>query len=163
MKIVGIDPGPVHSGLVVFDTDLRCVTESHAEMENADIERRMGLLVPTLDGDWCVCEDVVFYGPDVFPGKSTFDTCKQIGRVWKTWGRDNRWAFINRREVKERLCGNARAKDPQVNETLRLRIGERGTTKNPGPTHGVAGHAWSALAVVVTWLDLNGIQTRNVP
>jgi hypothetical protein len=85
-------------------------------------------------------EMIASYGMPV--GSEVFDTCVWIGR-----------------EVKLHLCGQARAKDPNVRQALIDRFGPGrekaiGTKKQPGPLYGVSADVWSALAVAVTWSEL---------
>ena len=64
---------------------------------------------------------------------------------------------LGRKAVKVALCGDARAKDPNVRQALIDRYGGKeraiGTKAVPGPLHGVAKDVWAALAVGVAWLD----------
>jgi hypothetical protein len=64
---------------------------------------------------------------------------------------------IGRKTVKVALCGDPRAKDPNVRQALIDRYGGKasaiGTKASPGPLHGVAKDVWAALAVGVAWLD----------
>ena len=64
---------------------------------------------------------------------------------------------IGRKAVKVALCGDPRAKDPNVRQALIDRYGGKeraiGTKRLPGPLHGVAKDMWAALAVGAAWLD----------
>jgi hypothetical protein len=64
---------------------------------------------------------------------------------------------IGRKAVKVALCGDPRARDPNVRQALIDRYGGKtaaiGTMAAPGPLHGVARDVWAALAVGVAWLD----------
>jgi hypothetical protein len=55
--------------------------------------------------------------------------------------------LIPRKEIVMELCGSARAKDPHVAQALRDHYGEPGRKAAPGPTYGIKGHEWQALAV----------------
>jgi hypothetical protein len=80
-----------------------------------------------------------------------------IGRFVEAWR--GSYTLMFRREVKLHLCGQARAKDPNVRQALIDRFGPGrekaiGTKKQPGPLYGVSADVWSALAVAVTWSEL---------
>ena len=100
-----------------------------------------------------ICESVECYGMAV--GKSVFQTCYTIGRIMQVAG--DRFVLMTRREVKLHLCNSARAKDANIRQALLDRWGGKavaiGNKKNPGPLHGVKSHAWSALALAVTWWE----------
>lgn len=80
-------------------------------------------------------------------------------------------AWIRRSTVKLHLCGTARAKDSHVNTAVMDRFepcggGSRpaiGTKAQPGPLYGISQggiskHVFPALAVVITYLDQQGIE-----
>ena len=52
-------------------------------------------------------------------------------------------------KAKMHLCNSPRAKDANVSQALKDKLGEVGTAKAPGPLYGIAKHAWAALAVGV--------------
>ncbi|MGH7470493.1 MAG: hypothetical protein ACRENP_21315 [Longimicrobiales bacterium] len=54
------------------------------------------------------------------------------------------------------LCKNPKAKDQNIRQALIDLLGAPGTKKNPGPTYGISGDAWSALAIAVTARDQLG-------
>jgi hypothetical protein len=89
------------------------------------------------------------YGMTV--GRSIFRTCVFVGRVEEAWeeNRDTPWREVFRKEVKLELCGNTSAKDSHVREALIDRVGPVGKKATPGPTHGIVGDEWAALAVAV--------------
>jgi hypothetical protein len=63
---------------------------------------------------------------------------------------------IGRKAVKLHLCGQSRAKDPNVRQALIDRFGGPsaiGKKASPGPLYGISGDVWSALAVAVTFHD----------
>jgi hypothetical protein len=100
-------------------------------------------------------EMIASYGMPV--GSEVFDTCVWIGRFIEAWR--GSYTLMFRREVKLHLCGQARAKDPNVRQALIDRFGPGrekaiGTKKQPGPLYGVSADVWSALAVAVTWSEL---------
>jgi hypothetical protein len=101
---------------------------------------------------------------DVFgmAGRTVFETCVWIGRLIEAWGAEH-YTKVTRHEVKMHLCHTKNSNDSMVRAALIARWGGeavaiggkgRGKVKTPrGPLHGVASHAWQALAVAVTWSD----------
>jgi hypothetical protein len=77
-------------------------------------------------------------------------TIRWEGRFQQAWGCPDEVMLIARQQVKKFLGLPGSANDKAVNAALRLRLGEKGTKKQPGPTFGVSTHAWAALAVAVT-------------
>ena len=160
MRVLAIDPGNIHSGYALIDAD----TCKPIEVGKIDNELLRDALL-----DWCIgdldamtdvderppgsvdhiaIEMVASYGMAV--GKEVFETCVWIGRFQQAWHIPDSAKLIYRRDVKLHLCGNAKAKDPNIRQALLDLIGPAGTKKQPGPTYGVKSHAWAALAVAVT-------------
>lgn len=141
--ILAIDPGTTESGWVTFCDG---VIADSGVMPNHDLLRRIPLL-----GNWSdtlAIEMVASYGMAV--GREVFETCVWIGRFQQAWHIPDGAKLVYRRDVKLHLCGNAKAKDPNIRQALLDLIGPAGTKKQPGPTYGVKSHAWAALAVAVT-------------
>lgn len=141
--ILAIDPGTTESGWVTFREGkvVDC-----GVMPNHDLLRCIPLL-----GNWSdtlAIEMVASYGMAV--GREVFETCVWIGRFQQSWHIPDSARLVYRRDVKLHLCGNAKAKDPNIRQALLDLIGPAGTKKQPGPTYGVKSHAWAALAVAVT-------------
>jgi len=90
-------------------------------------------------------EKIVSYGNVV--NNDTFDTCEWIGRFQQAWACPDEVVKVKRLQVKQALGLKGSAKDKDVNAALLSAIGPKGTKKDPGPTFGVAGHAWAALGV----------------
>ena len=141
--VVGIDPGPVESAYVVWDgTDI---------LEYGDLNN--GVLLPFMaehDGIKAI-EQIRGFG--ILASNPLFDTCVWVGRFVQAWGEEV-CELVPRKTVVTHLCGNARAGDKFVREALIARIGPQGTKKEPGPTYGIAGHKWPALAVAVAYADM---------
>ena len=179
-KIIAIDPGPVESAWIEYDTEHG--PKAFGFEDNAAIRLQLYL--------WAVvCEDLVIEqvphdGSGMAVGASVFDTCIQIGRFWEAWGRDP--VLITRPAIKAQLCGTTRAKDSNVHQALVDRFGGKDKAVGgvkcrkckgkgwygggrsvcpqcngskwhrypPGPLHGITGHVWSALAVAVCWQEM---------
>lgn len=148
--ILAIDPGETMSGWVLYDEASRSVLD-HGKEDNLSVLARVaaGGGATTL-----AVEMIASYGMAV--GKEVFETCIWIGRFVQAWpgGSPIR---VYRREVKIYLCGSMKAKDGNIRQALIDKLGPPGTKKQPGATYGVAGDAWSALAVAVTASEAEGI------
>jgi len=149
-RIVALDPGTDRTGCVVLDGARVISSDVHPN------EWMLGHLRSAVDvGEQLLAvEWLASYGMPV--GKEVFVTALWIGRFVEAWvSRGGRVRLVYRRDVKLHLCGQARAKDPNVRQALidlygpgkDVAIGRKAT---PGPLYGVSSHAWSALAVGVT-------------
>ncbi len=160
--IIGLDPGPYRSALVVYDGS--AVIEHHALNNNTML-------------DWLTCnmladvtrvliiEQIAAMGMAV--GAEVFLTAFWDGRFTQAWEYSSRMcAHLKRHEVKMHLCGTMRAKDPNIRAALIDKFGGQqwaiGTKKQSGPLYGLHGDEWSALAVACTWFDLHVNKTNEV-
>lgn len=139
MKILGVDPGTTQSGYVLFDGR---VLQSGV-MLNEDLLR----IIADDRSDVFAIERIVSYGTVV--GDETFQTVHWAGRFQQAWACPAEVRLIRRLDVKKALGLRGSAKDKDVNSALLALIGPKGTKAAPGPTYGVASHAWAALAVAV--------------
>lgn len=151
MNILGVDPGTTESGwceLTRRSDDGRIVVIDSGVMSNDDLlglvdsKNRRGLLLAV--------EMIASYGMPV--GREVFETCVYIGRLIERW--DATYRLVYRKDVKLHLCGTPRAKDANIRQALIDKIGPSGCKKTPGPTYGVKSHAWAALAVATTALEV---------
>lgn len=150
--ILAIDPGPFKSGYVRCEYTGVVVIGGTVENER---------ILDLIGGSHVACEWIEHYGANITAGADVFHTCRWIGRFeQKAVSVGIPFHLVTRREAKLHLCGNMRAKDPHVRQALLDRYGGKavavGKKKEPGPLYGVSGHAWSALAVAVTYLDQRG-------
>lgn len=83
-------------------------------------------------------------------GQDTLDTILWIGRFQEA----SCGVLVPRSKVKDVLCGNRKADDAAIRLRLMDMLGKPGTKKDPGPTFGVTGHCWQALAVAVTYHEM---------
>lgn len=155
MRLLAIDPGNEHSGIVLYDTANRCPLEFGKPVNDTVL----GLL-DTWHIDELAIEMVASYGMAV--GASVFETCVWAGRFIERWRVDIASrrevspmpSTIYRREVKLHLCNSARAKDANVRQALIDRYGGKekaiGKKATPGPLYGMSGDCWAALGVAVT-------------
>jgi hypothetical protein len=160
--IIGIDPGPSESGVVLYNSEDRSIRYASV-LPNCDLKDE-------LDGGWftdypdnCVptvaIEFPCFYGKSCAIGKDVLDTAAVVGQfeeITRAWHPRR----ITRREVRMHLCGTMRSGDAQVWAAILDRYGGRkaavGTKKAPGPLYGVRSHARSALAVALTAAETKG-------
>lgn len=174
--VLAVDPGTEKSGVVVFDFVESCVVKAE-EMTNDVL---LGLLRLSEDYDFFAIETVEGMGQIV--GKSIFETCIWIGRFQEAWESNTgiNATRISRGDEKILLCGAKTVKDPETGkrrgvsdamirralidlfpETGGGKVPQVGTKKKPGPLYGVKGHMWSALAVAVTWAEINRCSSRG--
>jgi len=155
MSVIAIDPGPVSSAMLIWDGE-RIVRKDYAE--NWEVINTLQVLKNRIspDPDPCVIEMIGHYGTGMPAGAEVFDTCVWIGRFMEAYGAE-KCALMKRAEVKMHLCGSMRAKDPNIRQAIIDRFGRKeaaiGRKANPGPLFGVAGDAWAALALALTWWD----------
>ena len=146
MIVIGIDPGPENSAYVIWDGE-RIL--SFAKEPNVTVLSR---LINEGGFDRLVIEMIASYGMAV--GAEVFETVYWIGRFSQAFGalRSDR---VTRLIVKQHLCHDSRAKDGNIRQALIDRFGPPGKKKAPGFTYGISGDEWQALALAVTWWDLN--------
>lgn len=152
--ILAIDPGNVQSAIVEW-SEGRIIEGGTGIFPNADaleMVRNFAEHTPYQTGSVIACEMIASYGMAV--GASVFETCVWIGRFWETAER-LRFRRIFRKDIKMHVCGSMRAKDGNIRQALIDRLGAPGTKKNPGATYGIKADLWAALAVAVTYDDLN--------
>lgn len=156
MKILAIDPGTLKSGWVIYNT------KTH-EIEDKGITDNFGLKLfiksninEGIFGSVAV-EMIASYGMPV--GREVFETCLYIGQLMQMF--DDSYIdckLIYRKEVKDYICQNGKAKDPQIRQALidefpKTGGGKKpqiGNKKQPGRLYGVTSHIWAALGVAIT-------------
>lgn len=164
-EIIAIDPGPVQSAWLVYNT----VTDDIVDSAKCDNEQLLSTLrnlrtgtvwvgraprdAVRLDPFVVVIEEIESFGMPV--GREVFQTVRWSGRFEEACGRPVE--YLPRRTVKLQLCGSSRAKDTNVRQALIDRYGGQaaiGRKAEPGPLYGISGDVWSALAVAVAWTDV---------
>lgn len=149
MKILGIDPGNVSSGWVLYDTKSHTIPY-HGQTDN-------DALLQTIGHSPCgvvAIEYMKTRGMRI--AQEELDTQFMAGRLVQASGK--RWLAISRMEVKMEICGDSRANDAAIAQGVRDLFpatggGKRpkvGTKKQPGPCYGITSHRWQALAVAIT-------------
>lgn len=150
MKVMAVDPGPVLSAYCVFDGE-RVLDAGKLPNEE---------LLPILEaysGPLAI-EMIASYGMAV--GAEVFETCVWIGRFLQV--SKGFVVRVPRLKVKLHLCHSPKAKDANVRQALIDRLGPAGTKKSPGPTFGLSGDMWAALAVAA-WFHDTLPETERAP
>ena len=156
MRLVAIDPGDVQSAFVVYDT----LKHEILDKKIADNNKVLSFLQNNrYHIDYLVIEMIQSYGMPV--GDTVFETCVWIGKFMQAWNTDHRCDRLSRKEIVNKLCGSARAKDANVRLALLQRFTatgggstpQVGTKAKPGPLYGVKKDIWAALAVAVIWAE----------
>jgi len=147
MIVLGIDPGPAESAWVLWDGQRvrEHGKDRNEHLDNAFFRAHMA--------DVVAVEMIQSFGMAV--GAEVFETCVWVGRLME---RAERAAIpgvrrVFRMAVKMHLCHSSRAKDKNIRQALIDRVGAPGSKKLPGPTFGLSGDRWAALAVAVTAMD----------
>lgn len=155
--VFSIDPGTNDSGFLRYDASKRIIVDKGV-VNNHDLLLR--IRSGEFDDDDLVIEGFQCFGMAV--GIETFVSCDWAGRFREAWesrtGR--RRVKIFRSEVKLFLCRSSRAKDPNVRQALIDKFGSTtleaiGRKKTPGPLFGVSSHVWSALALAITYSEMD--------
>lgn len=161
MRIISIDPGPEESAYAVI---VDGKPSDFGKLPNEQVLTQV-YLNAVLATD-CICERIRSYGMPA--GASLFETCEWSGRFQQAWILGNthkKWHWLPRKEVKLNLCGSPRAKDANVRQSVIDRFGGKdkaiGTKKNPGPLFGCSKDCWSAVAVGLTWMDLQKLEVSR--
>jgi len=146
MTLLGIDPGPEQSAIVVWDEQRVVHSEIMQSSAVTEFITERGLPV--------ACEHLQCFGMAV--GKEVFETAYWIGEIRHACA-IHKLPFhrIYRSDEKMHLCQSMRAKDSNIRQALIDRFGIVGTKKHPGPLFGIANDLWSALAVAVTCREVN--------
>lgn len=138
--ILALDPGTTQTGWVLFDGQR---VRDSGTMPNAEVIE--GLRITPAD----LLAIERFEARGMPMAEDSIETVIWTGRFQQAWRNPSAVRLVKRSAVKLALCGTSRAKDPNVRQAVIDRIGPPGTKKAPGPTYGVTGHAWQALAVAL--------------
>jgi hypothetical protein len=149
--VLAIDPGTSRSAWIALELPSRRPLGFGIDTNEELLER---LRRDTGAFDLVVIEQVESFGMAV--GAEVFETVFWSGRFAEAVD-PTPVDRIGRKAVKVAICGDVRAKDPNIRQALIDRYGGKataiGTKASPGPLHGVAKDVWAALAVGVAWLD----------
>ena len=145
MATTGIDPGPEFFYIVTLGDDGRTILAKEA-VKVADVASYVMTLRATYPRLTVACEWPRARG--MRTANDEFELCYHIGAVGAAVGQS--WRLLPRHDIKMHLCGKSAAKDGDVIAALTGLLGPKGTKRAPGPTYGMAGDLWQALAVAVT-------------
>ena len=162
--VIAVDPGPETSALLEWFPERGHIGLKETSFRNEALCDLLEAYKPLqLNGSIrteLVVEKVVNYGMIV--GAEVFETVFWSGRFCESWQRGTGLPYhrLPRMDVKMHLCHDSRAKDKNIRQALIDRFGPGkekaiGLKYSPGPLYGVSGHCWAALALAVTWADLN--------
>ena len=166
MLILGIDPGPNASGVVVYDSVARRVIHSDKTATETDIGL---LLIPTHKFRLAhiIIERPAAMGP-MGAGKvgHMLDTAWAAGRLEAIAERANSTGTtvhtLTRREVVRHLgvmsgkgSADARVRAACIADHGGTQRAAVGVKREPGPLYGVSSHSWQALGLVLAWLEIN--------
>lgn len=172
--IIGIDPGPLTSGLVVYHQPDgvphgRVVT-SHAKADLLMVRMQLtsvALQAHKEDAKLHVVIERTQAGP---PSTAVVRTTEVVGRLMEACEvRALDYSLYYRRQVLQALgCARQGNKDSHVrNALIEIHGGTRqvaiGRKVTPGPLYGVSSHAWQALGVVFAYIILPAFDTEDTP
>ena len=146
-RIIAIDPGTEQSAYVVLQAGeplTWAIVPNDALLRMVRTE-----LAETI----IAVEQIESFGMAV--GREVFETVKLTGRIQEIVSHASHCdlVWIPRRKVKLHLCGNMKAKDPNIRQALIDRYGGTAETKKGGKLYKLASHCWAALAVGVVAYD----------
>jgi len=152
MNIFAIDPGNEQSAYVLFDS----LTPKILLKGKCYNEEIFPLLLREPIHHAAI-EMIASNGMPV--GKEVFETCLWVGRyVQRCVDLKIPYELVYRKDEKMVLCQSMRARDSNIRQALIDRFGAPGTKKAPGFTYGVSNDIWQALAVAVTFCEIEGIR-----
>lgn len=141
VTVLAVDPGNIDSAYVRLSGQGRIL--SFGKVPNDEMLRIFARPV-----DLRVSEMICSYGMPV--GRSVFDTCVFIGRLIER--SPGPVTLMPRLECKLAVCKSPKANDSSIRAALLDLYGPQGNKKAPGPTFGISGDVWAALAVGTTFL-----------
>lgn len=142
MKILGVDPGPSESAIVLWDTTTELIICKGHHLNDYLLPqlRHGGIIRPLFD--YIVVEDISFQNKKV--GGETFSTAKFIGRIQEAMHPSETW-LIRRSSVTNHFCRFGGG-DSGIKKALK--------EKYPVESKRVKGHEWSAWAVALFFAEM---------
>lgn len=123
MKILGIDPGPFTSGVVLFDFAEESLVHAHLEVPNEDIQRSFAARPEV--GYLAAVETLTPYGSKI--GPETMAAQLWAGRFLRALSANSyEHADISRVQVKTHLLNTPSGSDSDVQHALTWRFGGDG-------------------------------------
>ena len=165
MLILGIDPGNTKSGWVLWQPGVKVHASAKDDGGAMWNERLLSACrtSPSLKTiDLIVIERMVIYQADM---GTIHDTIVFYGRLIEIFSqRGAEVLLVKRSDVRShfKIPGGKGSVDAKVTAAVKQCVGEPGTKQAPGPTYGVTGHSWQALAAAITgYHKWNGQQQQN--
>jgi hypothetical protein len=157
MTVFAIDPGYYKSAGVFYD-GTRIVSHDILPNEN------MLVAVRHAEADVLVIEEMQLFASSYGVGREVFDSVFWSGRFAERWS-PRPFERVLRSKVRGHL-GASKGGDAAVRASLIDRFGPYkeqaiGRKSAPGPLYGIKADCWSALALAVTWYDLNARQPEK--
>ncbi len=150
MRVIGLDPGYIESAFCVYDGSY---PRDYRKIRNEDLLQMLSEMANGV----LVIEQIKNYGMPT--GDELFDTVLWSGRFiqeWHSLGRQ--WARLTRKQVVGHICNSGRATDANIRQAIIDRYGGKekaiGRKKTPGPLYGLSKDCWSALAIAITWHEM---------
>lgn len=156
-KILAIDAGTTESGYAIMtepdEDDLELF--QFGKIKNEDLLQ----IIKTAEYNVMVYEQFQCFGMAV--GESTIESITWNGRfIQAALDKGVDVMHVYRKEEKLTLCQSLKAKDANIKQALidryakKDKVRGKGTKKEPDVFFGVSKDAWSAIAVGVTWSEL---------
>ena len=161
MIVFAIDPGNTESAWCIMNDQYELLDfdkQPNIDVMNTLVYRLTNSNTAVTLIDDVVIERVASYGMPV--GREVFETCEWIGRFSQEAEKKVDVNYIYRRDEKLYLCFDSKAKDANIRAALIERFAKhdfkngRGTKSNPDYFYGVKADIWAAIAVAVTYLDM---------
>ena len=158
MTILAIDPGTTQTGYAVIEMPEFRLIEFGKVDNDALLERIRRGDFPC--ADVVAIEMLASYGMAV--GREVFETCVWVGRFHQAADHPNTH-YVYRKDEKQILCGSLKAKDANIRQALIDRYAKhdlkngKGTKAKPDVFYGVSKDVWAAIAVGVTYYELNNL------
>lgn len=173
MIVLGIDPGPITSGVVVYDSEARRVLYASKAATAVGLEdgARYAGRETTPDGRVTVgprrIDVVLIERPACMGPLGAGKVGHMLDTAWAAGGLERRWLHtghrvhtMTRREVLRDLgvlsgkgSADSRVRAACIADHGGSKTVAVGTKKAPGPLYGVSSHAWQALGLVLAWLE----------
>ena len=171
MIVLGIDPGPVESAGVLYDTEAKTVRMEPGIVGNSE-------LLAWIKSENSLCliglGHLVIEMPHTYAltpkrnkktgkyrsaqlNQNTYEMTYWVGRFVEAYA--GGFARLFRRDICRHLCGPKLLKgkapyNAAVAQWFGVTVGSaKGTQKAPGPLYGIKSHMWDALAVAITWAE----------
>lgn len=163
MKLLSLDVGTTESGYAILEVPEYNKLTIH-EFGKIDNNKLLEIVKSDMY-DHMAYEQFQCYGMAV--GESTIESIIWNGRyIQSAIDKNIEVTAIYRKDEKINLCNSMRAKDANIRQALIDRFAKKdkksgkGTKKDPDVFYGVTKDVWQAIAVGVTWFDIEKERER---